>query len=115
MDDFSYVVYAKTDDQQRITEVNSSAFVGEDWGVEIDRGVGDKYHHAQGNYFPQSVYTMDGFPRYKLVDGKPVERTEEEIQADRDAMPPSPPTQEERLAAMEQAIISMMMGGMPSV
>ena len=92
-----YRVYVQTDDGGRITAVNSSAFVSADWGTEIDRGFGDKYHHAQGNYFTAPVYTEDGIPRYKLVDGQAVERTEEEIGADRAALPPPPPTTAELL------------------
>ena len=68
----NYIVYAQYDKRGRITAVNSSAFVGADWGMEIDRGYGDKYHHAQGNYFSRAIYT--------------VERTEEEIEADRAAI-----------------------------
>lgn len=88
MDDYIdlYVVYVKTDDAFRILEVNSSAFVPAEWGAEIDRGIGDKYHHAQSNYFPLPLYTEDGVPRYKLVDGQAVERTEGEMAADLAAM-----------------------------
>lgn len=78
-----YAVYVQIDTQGRITAVNSSAFVSADWGTEIDQGYGDKYHHAQGNYFPQPIYTEDGIPRYKLEGGQAVERTEEEIEQDR--------------------------------
>ena len=92
-----YHVYVQTDERGRITAVNSSAFVPDDWGTEIDQGYGDKYHHAQGNYFFQPIYTEDGIPRYKLEDGFPVERTEEEIAADRAALPPPPPTTAELL------------------
>lgn len=51
-----YKVYVKTDDKNRITAVNSSAFLSslEGW-QEIDSGFGDKYHHAQGNYFDQPI------------------------------------------------------------
>ena len=90
-----YTVYAQTDEAGRITAVNSSAFVGGDWGTEIDSGYGDKYHHAQGNYFPQPIYTEDGIPRYKLEGGVPVERTEEEIAADRAESPEPEPTADE--------------------
>lgn len=92
-----YHVYVQTDDQGRITAINSSAFVSSDWGTEIDSGFGDKYHHAQGNYFADGLYTSDGIPRYKLVDGAAQERTEEEIEADRDAIPEPviPPTNAE--------------------
>ena len=94
-----YIVYIQADEQGRITAVNSSAFVSSDWGTEIDQGYGDQYHHAQGNYFPQPIYTEDGIPRYKLVDGQAVERTAEEISADRAAIPVPPPTEQERLRA----------------
>lgn len=92
-----YHVYVQTDEQGRIIAVNSSAFVLESWGTEIDSGFGDKYHHAQGNYFTDGLYTEDGIPLYKLVEGKAQERTEEEIQADRDAVPEPaiPPTNAE--------------------
>lgn len=92
-----YHVYVQTDEQGRIIAVNSSAFVPAEWGTEIDSGLGDKHHHAQGNYFPGGVYTDDGIPRYKLVEGKAQERTEEEIQADRGAIPEPviPPTNAE--------------------
>lgn len=95
-----YIVYVQTDEQGRITAVNSSAFVSTGWGTEIDRGYGDKYHHAQGNYLDGPVYTMDGIPRYKLEEGEAVERTEEEIEADRAALPepepePQPPSEED--------------------
>lgn len=77
-----YIVFAKTDGLGRIIQLNSSAFVSPEWGVEIDRGAGDKYHHAQGNYFPGGLCTADGVPRYELVDGQAVERTAEEMAAD---------------------------------
>lgn len=87
-----YHVYVQTDEAGWITAVNSSAFVSSDWGTEIDSGLGDKYHHAQGNYFPQPIYTEDGIPRYKLEEGEAVERTEEEIEADRAALPEPEPS-----------------------
>ena len=92
-----YHVYVQTDDQGRITAINSSAFVPAEWGTEIDSGFGDKYHHAQGNYFPTGIYTDDGIPHYKLVENTAQERTEEEIQADRDEIPVPivPPTNAE--------------------
>lgn len=94
-----YIVYIQADEQGRITAVNSSAFVPEGWGTEIDSGCGDQYHHAQGNYFPQPLYTDDGIPWYKLVDGQAVERSEEEIAADRTARPEPEPTLQEQMGA----------------
>lgn len=82
--DFNYIVYVKTDEQNRIIDINSNAFLSdtENW-TKIDEGLGDKYHHAQGNYFDKPIYTDDGILRYKLVDGKAIERTNEEISAER--------------------------------
>lgn len=90
-----YHVYVQVDEQSRITAVNSSAFVSADWGTEIDQGYTDREHHAQGNYFPQPIYTEDGIPRYKLEDGAAMERTEEEMEADRAALPEPEPTAED--------------------
>lgn len=107
MEDEVYIVYAKIDSENRIISVNSSAFVSPDWGSDIDAGYGDKYHHAQGNYFDQPIYTDDGIPRYKLVDGQAVERTEEEMGADRAAIPVPPPTAQEQLRADVDFIAAM--------
>lgn len=104
-----YIVYAKTNSSGYITAVNSSAFLPEHAGwVEIDRGYGDKYHHAQGNYFPQPIIAEGGAYRYKLVDGKPVECTAEEIAEQEEALEPAvEPTQEDRIEA--QVIYTAMM------
>lgn len=86
-----YIVYVKTNSNGYITSVNSSAFLTDTTGwVEIDRGYGDKYHHAQGNFFPESIITNGGAYRYKLVDNTPVECTPEEIAAQEEANRPVP-------------------------
>lgn len=79
----SYKVFALADERDRILDINSDAFLTETAGwVQIDEGVGDRYHHAQGNYLAGPKYDERGTPRYKLVDGKAQERTPEEIDAD---------------------------------
>lgn len=101
----SYIVYVKTDDQNRITAVNSSAFLTDltSW-IEIDGGFGDKYHHAQGNYFDKPVHDERGVCRYKLVDGKPMERTQAEMDADWEEPAPAPGNTNERIEALEAAM-----------
>lgn len=76
----SYNVYVKSNSNNYITAINSSAFLTDftNW-IKIDNGSGDKYHHAQSNYFPESIWTDSGAYRYKLVDGAVVKCTEEEI------------------------------------
>lgn len=96
-----YIVYIKTDDTNRITAVNSSAFLPDTTGwTEIDSGYGYKYHHAQGNYFPHPLYDERGVCRYKLVDGKPVERSAQEMDADYAVRPTQEMTDMELLLAM---------------
>lgn len=86
-----YIVYVKPNENSYITAVDSSAFLTDTTGwTEIDRGYGDKYHHAQGNYFPESIMTMGGAYRYKLVDGKVVECSPEEIKTQEEANKPVP-------------------------
>lgn len=102
--DNPYIVYVKTNSNGYITAANSSAFLTDtaDW-TEIDSGYGDKHHHAQGNYFPKPIYTMGGAYRYKLVDGKPVECTAEEIAVQEAALagPDAAPTLEHRVETLE--------------
>lgn len=99
-----YIVYIKPDAQNRITAVNSSAFLPDPTGwVEIDSGYGDKYHHAQGNYFPLPIMDERGVYRYKLEDGVPAERTPEEMDADYVAPVPTP-SDSERITALENQL-----------
>ena len=106
-----YIVYIKTDNTNRITAIDSSAFLSDITGwTEIDSGFGDKYHHAQGNYFSQPLYDERGICRYKMVDGKPIERTAEEMDADYTPTEIKPTT-EQRVDALETTtddIILMM-------
>lgn len=94
-------VFALTDERDRILDINSDAFLADSTGwVQIDEGVGDKYHHAQGNYLPGPKYDERGIPRYKLVDSEVVERTPEEIEADY-VPPEAGASLEDRVGAVE--------------
>lgn len=97
-----YIVYVKTDKQKRIININSSAFLTDtDGWAELDSGFGDKCHHAQGNYFPLPIMDDNGIYRYKLLDGKPVERTQAEMDVDRQKQQTLTSTPEERIAKLE--------------
>lgn len=98
-----YIVHVKPNDAGYIAAVNSSEFLQDTTGwVEIDRGAGDRHHHAQNNYFDQPIRTESGVYRYKLVDGKPVECTAEEIAAQEKANKPEvAPSTEDRLKELE--------------
>lgn len=60
------IVYVQIDEQNRIKAVNSNYFIEDmsDW-IQIDEGRGDKYAHAQGNYFDKPLIDERGFWRYK--------------------------------------------------
>ena len=76
-------VYIKTDHENRVTAVNSEIFISDTTGwTEIDRGDGDRYVHAQGNYFPKTLTTPEGYYRYKYDNGHVIERSEDEINSD---------------------------------
>lgn len=78
-------VYVMTDDQSRIIRCEGGYTTPanlEGW-TEIDEGTGDRYNLAQSHYFDDGLYTDDGIPKYKLVDGKPEQRTDEEINTQR--------------------------------
>lgn len=89
------IVYVKPNEHDYITAVDSSAFLTDITGwVEIDRGKGDRFHHAQANYFPKSITTDSDAYRYKLADEgdkKWRECTPEEIAAQEAALEPEQP------------------------
>ena len=107
-----YRVYVKTNENSYITAVNSSAFLADVAGwTEIDSGIGDKYHHAQGNYgnyAPLPLMTDGGAYRYKLADDEVQECTPEEIQAqevsNQPEPTPSPSDYEARIQALEEEL-----------
>lgn len=100
-----YKVLVRVDDAGRVVAINSDAFVTDtDGWVEIDSGYGDRYHHAQGNYLPLPMMDERGVFRYKLVDGKMAERTQEEM--DGDYVPPVPTVSETDEALAELAYLA---------
>lgn len=92
----TYKVYVQTNSDSYITAVNSSVFLPNTTGwTQIDEGTGDKYVHAQGNYFDKPLMDENGCYNYKLTNGKPIETTDEEKQEQLDARPAPPPTNTE--------------------
>lgn len=81
-------VYVQTDSENRVLRLEGEYSLPADltgW-TKIDEGFGDKYALAQSHYLDKPLY--DGAVlRYKLVDGKVVERTTEEIEADKAKLP----------------------------
>ena len=101
-------VLVRTDSKNHVTAINSSGFADGDGWIQIDEGYGDKYHHAQNNYLDKSIMDERGIYRYKLVDGKPVERTVEEMDADYAARPAPKPTADEKEKTLLKAQIQAL-------
>lgn len=98
-------VYIQTDTEGRILRCEGGYTTPSDltgW-IEIDEGTGDRYNLCQSHYFDGGLYTMDGIPRYKWDGSAAVMRTDEEMEADRAAIPDPKPskTVEARLTALE--------------
>lgn len=81
-------VYVQTDSESRVLRLEGEYSLPADltgW-MKIDEGYGDRFSLAQSHYLEKPLY--DGAVlRYKLVDGKVVERTAEEIEADKAKLP----------------------------
>ena len=62
-------VYVKVNANNEIIEVGSSVFIQDTTGwVEIDKGFGDKYTHAQSQYLDLPLMNDDGSYKYNLSD-----------------------------------------------
>lgn len=78
-------VYVLTDDQKRIIKCDGGYSTPPDLTgfIKIDEGTGDKYNLCQSHYFKDGLYTMDGIPLYKYINGEIIQRTDGEIKQDR--------------------------------
>ena len=67
-------VYVRINANNEIIKVGSSIFITDLTGwIEIDEGFGDKYAHAQSQYFDKPLMNEDGTYNYKYEDGKVIE------------------------------------------
>jgi ribosomal protein S11 len=63
-------VYIKVNDNNEIIDVVSSIFIKDLTGwIEIDSGYGDKYAHAQSQYFEKPLYNGNHYV-YKYENNK---------------------------------------------
>lgn len=116
MGDGKYIVYIRVDGNGSVIEINSDAFLDNiDGYIEIDSGYGDKYHHAQNNYFSKPLYDERWCANYKLENNIIVDRTDEEKEIEISNRAKPLPTNDERLAALEEAMLTMLSRGITNV
>lgn len=97
-------VCIKVYDNGEIVEINNFAYLADTEGwIEIDEGEGDRYTHAQNNYLDGQLMTDEGIYRYRYADGEIVAKTDEELQAEIDALPTPPMGDHEVLAMVVNA------------
>ena len=65
-------VFIKIDyNTKNIIDINSEIFIKDLTGwIKIDSGYGDKYAHAQSQYFDKPLIAENGDYNYKFIDGK---------------------------------------------
>ena len=64
-------VYIKVNSNNEVVDINSEIFINDltNW-IEIDSGFGDKYAHAQSQYFDKSLINEEGKYNYKYINDK---------------------------------------------
>lgn len=68
-------VYIKVNTNNEITDINSEIFIEDINGwICIDEGYGDKYSHAQSQYFDNPIVNDEGKYNYLYINGKVYER-----------------------------------------
>ena len=104
-------VYVLLDENNRVLRCEGGYSIGNIDDVSqwtyVDEGTGDRYNLCQSHYLDGGLYTSLGIPRYKYEGGACVLRSEEELAADRDALPKPQPSQLDRVEA--QATYTAMM------
>lgn len=103
--------YIRVDEQNRIVFGFSDAFCKpDDDDICINDQGGYQFRlYPDGEENP-SLTDWDGIPRYRWDGEQAVERTEEELEADRAAVPAPAPTEQEMLRADVDFLLMMMEG-----
>ncbi len=79
---YSYGVYVKVDSRNNIIEINSDYYLTDlSAFYKVDEGIGEKYREAAKKYLEKGLMSFgktNVHYNYKLVNGKVIERTENE-------------------------------------
>ena len=102
-------IYARADEQNRVIKFFSTVFEKPlDTDILVEEG-NEEYHvHVQLKY---SALTMLNQYKYKVVDGAIVERTQEELAQElEEEQSNNPPSLEQRMSDIEEAVALMAYG-----
>lgn len=113
MDEFCNKHYITVDERGCIVDGFSDAFrQPSEADICINKKGGYQFRLFPGGEENPPLYAEAMIARYKYEDGHVVERPAEEIEADRSALPvpEAKPTQEERIADLEEALELLLSG-----
>ena len=102
-------VYILTDEAGRVLRLEGEYSLPADltgWTLIEEGAPCDRLNLAQSHYLPHPLLTHDGLYRYKLADGQIVERSEDELEAEREELP-EPETAPEENAALKAQLASL--------
>lgn len=112
MNDFEFPksrVYILTDEAGRVLRLEGEYSLPADltgWTLIEEGEPCDRLNLAQSHYLPKPLLTEDGLYHYKLADGEIVERSEGELEAEREELP-EPETAPEENAALKAQLASL--------
>lgn len=67
MEENKITVYVKVNENNEIIDVNSEIFINDLSGwIKVDEGNGDRFSHAQSQYFDKPLQNEDGSYNYHL-------------------------------------------------
>ena len=99
------IVFIALDNELPLTERQNH-----DWRV-LGQAKEEKYQEVlSGTWLGKTLFDENGIANYKLSDGKAVERTEKEKQAELAARPAPLPSLEEQVKANSAAILALAKG-----
>lgn len=102
-------VYILTDEAGRVLRLEGEYSLPADltgWTLIEEGAPCDRLNLAQSHYLPHPLFTHDGLYRYKLAGGEIVERSDEELKAEREELP-EPETAPEENAALKAQLASL--------
>ena len=106
-----YRHYIRTDDRGQIVYGFSNAFrQPEEGDICIDEHGSYQFRLYENGEENPCLHDEYGIPLYQYINGEVTKRTEEELEAERAKMEaiPKPPTAEERLVALENTVMKLL-------
>lgn len=100
-----YKHFIRTNEAMIITHGFSSAF---EQPIDGDNMIGENDIRHFNEFFPDPIINERGQFRFKWEGKMVTPRTTQELEEEWSNRPPSPPTDKERIEALEQAILAMM-------